>query len=456
MTESTAPIVIAGAGLAGALLAAQLAGDGHHVAVFERNGDLRCEEIAAGRSINLALAARGWEGLRRANATAQVLEYVLPMRGRMLHSRDGQTQLQTYGLEADEVIWSVHRGRLNQTLIDVASKAGAHIRFHTRLLSVDFQSRRARFVDEINHTEFEIEYEVLIGADGAGSALRATMEAQQPLEQSTDFLDHGYKELSIPALADGSHAMDPQALHIWPRGGYMLIALPNPGGSFTATLFLAHRGACSFEAFNQPDAARAFFQREFADALALIPDFDEQYATHPVGVLGTLRCPHWQRGDRVLLIGDAAHAIVPFHGQGMNCAFEDCVSLVDLISAQRTAAGVNWANAFRDFENSRRPNAHAIAEMALENYIEMRDAVADPAYQLRRQLELELAQRLPGHFIPRYSMVMFTSIPYAQARARGELQREFLIELTEGKQHFDEIDLDFAEQLAVTRIPTLS
>lgn len=455
MSEA-APIVIAGAGLAGALLAAQLAGHGHRVAIFERRGDLRREQVAAGRSINLALAARGWEGLRRANATTQVLEYALPMRGRMLHDRAGQTQFQTYGLDVDEVIWSVHRGRLNQTLMDVAAEAGAQLHFHARLDAVDFDARRARFVDERDQSPTEVEFAVLIGADGAGSALRAAMEAEQPLGQVTDFLDHGYKELRIPPRDDGTPALDPDALHIWPRGGYMLIALPNPDASFTATLFLPHLGDISFGSYADAAAARAWFQRDFADALALIPDFDAQYQAHPVGVLGTLRCPRWHRGDRALLIGDAAHAIVPFHGQGMNCAFEDCVALLELIEKRAQDPSIDWGTVFTDFESERRANTHAIAEMALENYVEMRDSVAHPGYQLRRQLELELARRLPGHFIPRYSMVMFTTIPYALARERGQQQQALLEQLTTGKQALDEIDLDAAQSLVAARIPKLN
>lgn len=456
MNAVQAPIVIAGAGLAGALLAAQLANHGHQVAIYERRGDLRREQVAAGRSINLALAQRGWEGLQRANATATVLDYALPMRGRMLHDRTGQTQFQTYGLEADEVIWSVHRGRLNQTLIDVAAGAGASLHFHARLDRVDFDARRARFVDERDQSVTDVEFSVLIGADGAGSAVRAAMEAEQPLGQRTDFLDHGYKELTIPPRADGSPVLDLGALHIWPRGGYMLIALPNPDHSFTATLFLPLVGPSSFASLDDVATARAFFERDFADALALIPDFDHQFAAHPVGQLGTLRCPRWHRDDRALLIGDAAHAIVPFHGQGMNCAFEDCVALLDLIEQARAATQIDWTTVFAAFEAARRPNAHAIAEMALENYIEMRDSVADPGYQLRRQLELALANRMPGHFIPRYSMVMFTSIPYALARERGVQQRALLDELTAGKHALDEIDLDAAQQRIAERLPALS
>lgn len=452
MNDSSAPILIAGAGLAGSLLAAQLSGQGHKVMLVERRGDMRKEQIAVGRSINLALAERGWEGLRRAGATELVRSYALPMRGRMVHDRSGECQFQTYGLKAGEVIWSVHRGRLNQTLIDVAADAGTTLRFNARLDRVDFDGRRAHFVDEIDHSEFDLEFSVLIGADGAGSAVRAAMEAEQPLDQHTDFLDHGYKELTIPANGDGKPALDMEALHIWPRGSYMLIALPNPDATFTATLFLPNEGERSFERFADVGAAREFFAAEFPDALALIPDFDEQYQRNPVGLLGTLRCPRWHRDDRALLIGDAAHAIVPFHGQGMNCAFEDCVALQDLIAANQEQGNIDWPQVFEAFESERRPNAHAIAEMALENYLEMRDAVADPRYQLRRQLELQLARRLPDRFVPRYSMVMFERVPYAVARERGEQQLQLLQELTSGKNDLSEIDLTAATELATERM----
>lgn len=455
MTHSDAHILIAGAGLAGSLLAAQLAGIGHKVTLIERRGDMRNVQVAAGRSINLALAERGWEALRRVGARDLVRSYALPMRGRMVHDRSSHCQFQTYSQKSSEVIWSVHRGRLNQTLIDVAADAGATLRFNTRLDGVDFDRRRARFVDHSDQNAYELDFTVLIGADGAGSAVRAAMEADQPLNQHTDMLGHGYKELTIPATADGRPALDVQALHIWPRGNYMLIALPNPDATFTATLFLSNEGEISFARYAEVAAARAFFAAEFADALALIPDFDQQYQRNPVGLLGTLRCPRWHRGDRALLIGDAAHAIVPFHGQGMNCAFEDCVALEDLIIDSDQQGDIDWLKVFESFEQERRPNAHAIAEMALENYLEMRDSVADPRYQLRRQLELELARRLPDRFMPRYSMVMFSRLPYALAQQRGEQQLQLLQELTHGLNRMDEIDLAAASARVVETLSPL-
>jgi kynurenine 3-monooxygenase len=443
------PILIAGAGLAGSLLAAQLAQRGFRVEVIEKRGDIRREEVAAGRSINLALAERGWEGLERASAVDAVRAYTLPMRGRCIHDREGRTSVQPYGIQAEEIVWSVHRGRLNQTLLDVATAAGARLDFHVALENVDFERRSARLAHADGRIE-ERAFAVLIGADGAGSAVRAAMNALEPTGEHVDFLDHGYKELRIDPAPDGGFRMDPEALHIWPRGRHMLIALPNPDGSFTLTLFLANHGEPSFASLRPVAAAREFFARDFADALALMPDFDAQWAAHPVGLLGTLRCPRWHQGDAALLIGDAAHAIVPFHGQGMNCAFEDCVELLDLIEhAGGAEAELPWARIFAEFEHRRRPNAHAIAEMALDNYLEMRDAVADPRYQLRRALELELARRLPGRFVPRYSLVMFHRVPYAEARERGERQRAFLESRIAGCARLEDIDLDAAEAAAV-------
>ena len=455
---SSAPILIAGAGLAGSLLAAQLASRGFSVAVCELRGDMRLEQMVAGRSINLALAERGFEALRRAGAIEAVHRYLLPMRGRMVHDRSGGTLFQTYGLDADEVIWSVHRGRLNQTLLDLAAQAGAQLRFHARIDRIDFDARRAHFVDESNGQEWEQQFEVLIGADGAGSAVRGAMDAVHSTAAHTDFLDHGYKELRIAPAASGEFALAADALHIWPRGGYMLIALPNPDHSFTATLFLANSGEVSFAALDNDAAVSEFFAREFPDAYALINELAEQFRANPTGLLGTLRCDRWHERDRALLIGDAAHAIVPFHGQGMNCAFEDCVALLDLIEEARgksPAGTLDWAQIFTRFEAERRPNAHAIAQMALENYVEMRNAVADPGYQLRRQLELELARRVPERFVPRYSLVMFHRIPYAQARERGRLQLALLQELTEGVVTLEDIDIERAVELVIARLPVL-
>ena len=452
-------ITIVGAGLVGALLATLLAQRGFGVRVFERRHDPRVAGYMGGRSINLALAERGLHGLRLAGMTDTVMELAVMMRGRMVHHRDGHTELLRYGRDDSEVIWSVSRGRLNTALIEAAEQAGAQFEFDRRLTDATFGDDVALgFENEAGET-FREHVPFAIGADGAGSALRAAMNIAQPLGERIEPLGHGYKELEIPALPDfpaatippaaaaalargEPFAIEPNALHIWPRGNYMCIALPNAEGSFTVTLFLPNEGDPSFATIDSPAAARGLFERDFADALPLIPDLENDFAANPVGVLATLYLDRWHLDDRALLIGDAAHAIVPFHGQGMNCGFEDAVELADLFAAKPD----DIAAVFADFEQRRRPNAEAIAAMALENYVEMRDSVADPAFLLRRELARVLAERNPDRFVPRYSMVTFTRMPYAKAFARGAAQERLLRELTAGRERIGDIDLAAADE----------
>jgi len=310
------------------------------------------------------------------------------------------------------------------------------------------------------------DFSVLLGADGAGSALRSAIARASELGERFEPLDHGYKELEIPARASaaalisaegfGGFAMEPNALHIWPRGNYMCIALPNAEGSFTVTLFLPNKSAAgaqapSFAAFDSAEKVRAFFARDFADAVPLMPDYEYDFANNPTGILGTLYLERWHLDGRALLLGDAAHAIVPFHGQGMNCGFEDAVELADLLGG----SGGDFAGAFAEFERRRKPNADAIAAMALENYVEMRDSVADAHFLLARALERTLAARHPGRFVPRYWMVTFSRVPYTTAYARGEIQAQILRELTAGKSSLDEVDLARADALVVERLTLL-
>ncbi len=446
-------ITIVGAGLVGALLATLLAQRGFAVTVYERRRDPRVAGYAGGRSINLALAERGLHGLRLAGMTETVMRLAVMMRGRMVHHRDGHTELLRYGRDDSEVIWSVSRGRLNLALIDAAEQAGARFEFDRRLTGAAFDDGvTLRFENEAGAAS-EAHAAFAIGADGAGSALRAAMNAATPLGERIEPLGHGYKELEIPArIVPGSarspvtpdpalFAIEPNALHIWPRGNYMCIALPNAEGSFTVTLFLPNEGDPSFATIDSPAAARALFARDFADALPLIPDLEADFGANPVGMLATLYLDRWHIDRRALLVGDAAHAIVPFHGQGMNCGFEDAVELADLFVANPDDAGA----VFAEFERRRRPNAEAIATMALENYVEMRDSVADPAFLLRRELGRVLASRNPERFVPRYSMVTFTRMPYAEAFARGVAQERLLRALTAGKTRIGEIDLAAAD-----------
>ncbi|MDH3547536.1 MAG: FAD-dependent monooxygenase [Gammaproteobacteria bacterium] len=289
----------------------------------------------------------------------------------------------------------------------------------------------------------------MIAADGAGSVIRRSFDGSDTFGGIETLLRHGYKELSIPAGPDGAFQLDPNALHIWPRGGFMLIALPNPGGDFTLTLFLANDGDTSFASLIDAASVEAFFEQHFADVAALIPNLVDEVINHPLGVLGTVRCRHWHDRGNVLLIGDAAHAIVPFHGQGMNLAFEDCALLDRLV----TNLGTDWQRIFRTFENTQLMNANAIAEMALENYIEMRDTVRDPNFALRKALAFELERRLPEYFIPRYAMVMFhADIPYLVVQERGEVQSLLLEEFTRDADNLDAVDIDRAAKAVVDRL----
>jgi len=461
MIPASQKITIAGAGLAGALLATLLARAGWQVEVFERRPDPRRKGYEGGRSINLALAERGLHALRLAGLQDVVMAQAVMMRGRMVHGIDGgEPQLLRYGRDDSEVIWSVHRGRLNIALLDAAEAAGAKICFGARLESVDFENRQMRLVNDHDRSAETRAFSVLIGADGASSGVREAMKPLVELNERFEPLGHGYKELEIPPAAGGGYRIDPNALHIWPRGGYMCIALPNTERTFTVTLFLPNAALPNVTLPNErepsfatlPDlaTARAFFQRDFADALPLIPDFDADWTRHPTSGLATLYIDRWHLDGRAVLLGDAAHAMVPFHGQGMNCAFEDCIAL-----ARHIDAAGDWQAAFADFEAERKPNAAAIQAMALENYVEMRDRVDDPDFLLQRQLERLLAERHPGLFVPRYSMVSFLRVPYAMAFERGQVQRRILVECTASCSQLDDVDLLAADARVRERLKPL-
>jgi kynurenine 3-monooxygenase len=346
------------------------------------------------------------------------------MRGRMVHERGGAAALQPYGQRQHEVIYSVGRADLNGVLIEAAARhAGVSVHFNQQCLGADVPAQHLRFRDGVSGREHRVQLAPTIATDGAGSAVRASLATAGLLQVREEWLDHDYKELTIPANLAGT--LERHALHLWPRGGFMLIALPNTDGSFTATLFLARSGPGSFAALDTADAVQEFFAREFADALPLLPDLAAQFRAHPQGQLGTVHTAPWHLGGEVLLLGDAAHAIVPFHGQGMNAAFEDCAQLDALL-----AASDNWAELFSRFEQSRRDNTAAIAQMALENYLEMRDTVLDAGFVRRKALAMALERRFPDRFIPRYAMVMFhPEIPYAEAQRRGSVQEQLLHEL---------------------------
>jgi kynurenine 3-monooxygenase len=446
-------ITLIGAGLAGALLATLLARRGWQVDVYEKRGDPRLKGYEGGRSINLALAERGRNALRHADAEDEVMAHAVMMRGRMVHFADGRQQLQRYGRDDSEVIWSIHRGDLNVTLLELAEQAGARIHFHQRLESVDFDACVAGFGDDSGGGTDQVRemgFESLVGTDGAGSALRAAMAKRQDLGERVEFLGHSYKELEIPPAPDGSFRIEPNALHIWPRGNYMCIALPNDEKTFTVTLFLPNEGEPSFATVRTPQQARTLFERDFGDAVPLIPRLEQDWEQNPPGLLATLYLERWHLGGKAVLLGDAAHAMVPFHGQGMNCAFEDCVVL-----ARHLDQHEHTQDAFAAFAAERMPNALAIQQMALENYLEMRDRVDDADFLLQRELELALEQRHPGRFVPHYSMVTFMLVPYAVAQARTQVQREILEQATAGKDSMSDIDWEALDAQVRTRLDIL-
>jgi kynurenine 3-monooxygenase len=421
---------IIGAGPVGALMALMLAEQGHRVRLIERRPDPRMAPPERGRSINLALAARGMLALDEAHVSQRIAPALIAMHGRVLHDAEGALQFMRYGQNEREVLYAVSRERLNALLLETASQSPCiELRFECRCLDVDPQTQCLTLQDERSGRSSTESFEVLLGADGAGSAVRAALEARGYTRSRERPLEHDYKELSIAPTAtraDG-YVFEPHALHIWPRGGYMLIALPNTDGSFTATVFLPRHGEPGFDHLGSRDAVQRLFETQFADAARVIPDLAEQFAAHPQGRLGTLYCEGWHVEGRVLLLGDAAHAIVPFHGQGLNCGFEDCRELAALLRAPAAHEGAARAASFRRFERERSRNTTAIAAMALENYVEMRELVRSPEFARRQRLAAALERRFPERFIPRYSMVMFhAEIPYAEAQRRGAAQEAVL------------------------------
>jgi len=405
---------IVGAGLAGSLLAILLARRGFRVTVYERRADPRGVNLDAGRSINLALAARGIRGLERAGVLDRVMPLAIPMRGRMVHEHDGSAELQMYGVRPEEVIYSVSRAALNRVLVEAADGFdNVTLNFGQAALGLAAGGNAVQLRNEATGQLYASVARPTIATDGAGSPIRHALVERGVASVREEPLDHDYKELTIPAR-NGEYALEPNALHIWPRGGFMLIALPNLDRSFTATLFLAKQGASSFEGLRSPADVMGFFEKEFPSARALMPNLGREFFENPQGQLGTVYTDGWHAGGDVLLLGDAAHAIVPFHGQGMNCAFEDCVELEEMLGTDAT-----FEDVFSEFETRRKPNTDAIAKMALENYVEMREAVIDPEYRARKKAAEAMEKRDPNA-IPRYSMVMFhPEISYAEARRRS-------------------------------------
>jgi kynurenine 3-monooxygenase len=455
---------IAGGGLAGALLAVMLGRRGLPVNVFERRPDPRDHAADSGRSINLALAARGVRALEHAGLMDQIRPLLLPMRGRMIHELDvgSAARLLPYGQRDSEVIYSVGRAALNRVLIEAAAQLPqVQLRFHFSCTEVDPLSGDLRIVDDRNGQHSTVTGAACVATDGAGSVLRGSLARAGHVAVTELPLEHDYKELHIPPR-ESQYALRADALHIWPRHGFMLIALPNPDRSFTATLFLPRTGNPGFNTLHSDAAVTEFFAREFASAAVLIPDLTKQFRRHPQGHLGTIHTDPWACGP-VLLLGDAAHAIVPFHGQGMNAAFEDCTVLDSMLARADGAstAGYDWPTLFAQFNSARREDVEAIAQMALENYSEMRSAVLDQRFLRQQAWALQLERLHPQRFIPRYAMVMFhPEISYSEALRRGAVQQQIMDVLeaqrqqggTGISQQLSAAELVHAEQLIAARL----
>ena len=444
MIEGPAAVGIIGAGPTGALLAILLQRRGHSVELYESRADPRRSPAPTGRTINLALADRGIHALKSAGVFEPLGEALKPMRGRLIHQQNGDTAFQPYGQRPNEVIYSVSRHRLNQALLDVATRQpGVTVHFEHRFESAEFEQGTALIRDLRRDRLISVPMQPLLAADGAGSFMRRRLGSLNLIDAHETDLEHGYKELSVPPDAAGGYALAADALHIWPRGNHMLIALPNEDGSFTATLFLAKQGPLSFESLTQTADIEQFFSGSFPDARALMPDCVAEFKDRPVGFLGTVSAHPWAHEGMTALIGDAAHAMVPFHGQGMNCCFEDCVELDACLGRHDS-----WERVFAEFGALRKPDTDAIAAMALDNYLEMRERVADPKFRLQQALSLELERRYPRRFIPRYSMVMFHhEIPYRTALERGAVQSRLLSELTQGRiSKLEDVDFERAER----------
>ncbi|MEC9399938.1 MAG: NAD(P)/FAD-dependent oxidoreductase [Myxococcota bacterium] len=434
-------VAVIGAGPVGCTLAAVLARRGFAVELFEKRADMRRDEVDAGRSINLVLTNRGLRALGLLGVRDEVLETLtVPVYGRMMHATDGALTYQPYGKDDSECNYSISRGELNKYVITMAEKAGVTLHFEHDL--IDGAIEDGNLIFETPDGQVTRAFDAVFGADGAPSGLRRILVEKHDFEQRIEWLDHGYKEIPFPAANDGGYAMEKGALHIWPRGHHMLMGLANMDGSFTGTIYLPNSGEDSFEQLDTPEEAEAFFNKEYPDTLELVPGIGEAFLEHPVGTLGTLWCRPWHLGARALLVGDAAHAIVPFFGQGCNCGLEDCLVLDELLGEYDDLEEV-----FAMFDASRKPNGDAIAQMALENFIEMRDRVGDAEFLLRKKVEHRIEVEYPELYRSRYATVMYSAIPYKFALDAGEIQRRILTELTEDIDSAEELDMERARQM---------
>jgi kynurenine 3-monooxygenase len=413
-----------GSGLAGGLLAAYLGRRGYDVDLYERRADPREGNIVGGRSINLALSTRGIHALEQLGIADEVLQHAIPMRGRMIHDKSGNLHFAPYDVDPNKHINSIGRAALNTTVIEAAQRyPNVRVHFNHRCTDVDLDEATAHLLNTETNTTSAVRTDAVVGVDGAFSTVRQSMERRiERFEYDESYLAHGYKELTIPPASDGSWRMEKEVLHIWPRKSFMMIALPNPDGSFTCTLFWEFEGPRSFNTTKTDNDVRRFFDEEFPDAVPLMPKLLEEFRSNPTGSLVTIRCAPWYYKDKVALVGDAAHAVVPFYGQGMNAAFEDCVVLDECLAEFPQ----DRQRAFAEYFARRKENADALADLAIGNFIEMRDKTASRTFRAKKKLDHLLEAALPGIYLPLYTMVTFTRIPYAKAAHRAYLQNRIV------------------------------
>jgi kynurenine 3-monooxygenase len=456
MAIDNSRITIVGAGLVGSLLAIFLGKRGFTVEVFERRPDMRTHAISAGRSINLAISTRGINALEKIGLAEQVLGQAVPMKGRMIHSLTGDLTFQPYGKDDSEFINSISRATLNKMLMTAAeSTERVTLHFNKRITGMDLDKHRLYITDEDSHTAEPYEPGIVIGTDGSASAVREDMLKFAGIQSSRSVLEYGYKELVIPPGPKGEFQMERNALHIWPRGTYMLIALPNFEGSYTCTLFLPFEGNPGFSMLEYGASVERFFNEQFGDAVPLISDLASTFNTNPTGHMVTIKCERWSAGGQVLLMGDAAHGIVPFFGQGMNCGFEDCTIFAECMDRHMGSGALNWRALFEEFESARVPNTDAIADMAVENFVEMRDKVADPRFLMEKAVEKILQKHFPGRYVSRYSLVTFSNVPYKLALDAGIIENEILAQLCDKLGNAEQADLKKAERLIDEKLAPL-
>ncbi len=413
-------VIIVGAGLVGSMLACYLSKRGYKVSVYERRPDMRKSGYVGGRSINLALSHRGWKALKEIGLEEPVSKIAIPMTGRMIHDLNGNTNLLPYGRDG-QAIYSVSRGELNKLMVIEAEKfKDVNFYFDQRCAGLDFGKNIIAFEDVNTMQRSEAAADIIFGADGAYSEVRYEMQKTPNFNISQQHEEYGYKELQIPAMANGEHQIEKNALHIWPRKSFMMIALPNLDGSFTVTLFAPFKGENSFEEIKTTEDVNRYFTKNFPDAVPLMPSLKDDYFANPTSSLVTIKCFPWKY-NHACLIGDAAHAVVPFYGQGMNCGFEDAKELNDILNT-----GKDWEAVLNDFQYQRKKNADAIADLALYNFIEMRDLSGRADFQLRLKIEKKIAEKFSDKFMTHYSMVTFSDLSYSEAKKRGEKQNELL------------------------------